>query len=448
MFPFIVSAGFMTLFALVLLLPGLWRERESLDEENEIQDEANVSITREQLAQLKEAFAAGQISQTEFDTHRAELETALARSLASTARVTRQSGGRITAIALAVLVPLSAAWLYQKLGKPQMLDPDFVQAAQQSSETPSAEKLPSIDELLPQLTAHLEENPGDARGWRLLGTTYLRLQRFVDADQALSKAYALNEGDADLMLQLADAKAMVANGQLEGEPQALVEKALLQRPDDVRGNWMLGIAYQQQGKPAEAVAVWEPLLAALGNAPEARADLQKLIDDTRGAGVTNNTDSTLDDTGSGDRLATQDTATPAVTVDGSEGDTGSVADNQEQGAVTVRVVTDPSVVLPADASVFIYAKAAQGPPMPLAAVRKQVSELPVEVVLNDALAMIPTLKLSGFERVVVGARVSRSGNPVASEGDIYGEVAGVSVGQSDAVVIVLSEIVGASTGDN
>jgi len=70
------------------------------------------------------------------------------------------------------------------------------------------------------------------------------------------------------------------------------------------------------------------------------------------------------------------------------------------------------------------------------------------VVLNDALAMIPTLKLSGFERVVVGARVSRSGNPVASEGDIYGEVAGVSVGQSDAVVIVLSEIVGAPTGDN
>ena len=422
----------MILFALLLLLPGLWRQSESLDEENEIQDEANVLITREQLAQLNESFEQGQISQTEFDTHRAELETALAKSLSSTARVTGFGGGRLAACALAVFVPVSAGLLYVKLGMPEMLDPSFVLASSQTVQENQGEKLPSIEELLPQLTAHLEANPGDARGWRLLGTTYLRMQRFEDAEQALSKAFALDASDADLMLQLADAKAMVNNGQLMGEPQSLVERALLQRPDDVRGNWMLGIAYQQQGKPAQAVAVWEPLLTSLGNAPEARADLQRLINETRATMTPATTPTTTSET----------THTDAARPLEKQGDRTDSPDPSST-SVSVSVALDPAldVLLPPDASVFIYAKASEGPPMPLAAIRKRVSDLPLEVVLDDSQAMMPALKLSGFEQVTVGARVSLSGNPVASDGDIYGEVTDVSVGQASQVLISLSQIV-------
>lgn len=418
MFPFILSAGLMTLFALFLLLPGLWHQSASLDEENVIQDEANVRITREQLEQLKASFAEGQISQTEFDTHRKELETALAKSLASTARVKTQGNGRFAAIALGVLLPVSAGYLYYSLGKPEMLDESFVLASQQQAAAAgTGEKLPSIDELVPSLVEHLEKNPNDAKGWRLLGRTYRSLQQFEKSLTALSKAFEIDGTNPGLMLELADVKAVLNNGQLAGEPLSLVERALRLNPADVQGNWMLGMAYQQQGRAADAIAVWEPLLSALENAPQSQAQLRQIIDETRAS---------IGEKSDPNGIAA--TTTPEPSTDAS---------------VLVQVVLDPALTvnLPPDASVFVYAKATAGPPMPLAAMKSQVRDLPLEVRLDDSLAMMPALKLSGFERVTVGARVSLSGDPVASDGDVFGEVANVEVGEIAPVVISLSQIV-------
>jgi len=82
------------------------------------------------------------------------------------------------------------------------------------------------------------------------------------------------------------------------------------------------------------------------------------------------------------------------------------------------------LVKPGD-SVFVYAKAASGPPMPLAVKRLVVSDLPAEVTLSDADAMMPQMKLSAFDLVVVGARISKTGNPVAQPGDLFVEVGGI-----------------------
>ena len=94
-------------------------------------------------------------------------------------------------------------------------------------------------------------------------------------------------------------------------------------------------------------------------------------------------------------------------------------------AGTLKLRVDIGAELRARASpetaVFVYAKAMQGPPMPLAVKRLQLKDLPVDLSLGDADAMMPSMKLSSFDQVVVGARVSFSGNPVAQSGDFYTE---------------------------
>jgi len=106
-------------------------------------------------------------------------------------------------------------------------------------------------------------------------------------------------------------------------------------------------------------------------------------------------------------------------------------------AITAQVRLDPSLrdkAAPGNV-VFIFARATQGPKMPLAIVRKQVKDLPVTVTLDDSMAMMPELKLSGFAEVVVGARISKSGDAVAKPGDLEGQSPPVRAGSSAQVVI-------------
>jgi cytochrome c-type biogenesis protein CcmH len=93
-----------------------------------------------------------------------------------------------------------------------------------------------------------------------------------------------------------------------------------------------------------------------------------------------------------------------------------------------------------DDTVFIFARAAQGPPMPLAVVRKQVKDLPVRFTLDDSMAMAPNLKLSAFPEVVITARISKSGSVKAQSGDLQGASQAVKPGTS-GVVIAIDQVV-------
>jgi cytochrome c-type biogenesis protein CcmH len=81
-------------------------------------------------------------------------------------------------------------------------------------------------------------------------------------------------------------------------------------------------------------------------------------------------------------------------------------------------------------TVFVFARPAEGARMPLAILRKQVKDLPLQFTLDDSMAMSPANALSGASKVVVGARVSKSGNAMPQPGDLSGQSAPVSVGAS------------------
>ena len=95
-----------------------------------------------------------------------------------------------------------------------------------------------------------------------------------------------------------------------------------------------------------------------------------------------------------------------------------------------------------DDTLFVFARAAEGPPMPLAVVKKKVSDLPLEVELDDAMAMMPGRNISAFERIVVGARISRTGRPTPSPGDFEGLTAAVSPEDGASFEVKIDRVVG------
>ena len=262
-----------------------------------------------------------------------------------------------------------------------------------------------VEAMLGQLAARLRAEPDNAQGWAMLGRSYLMLGRHAEAVQALEKLVALQPTDAQAIVDLADAKAMVAGRVLAGEPEKLIARALELDPKNLKALALAGtVAFDY----AAAVRHWEAAVAAAGGESELVANLRTGIVEARQRG------------GLGDPAAPAAAAAPAK--------------------VSGRVVLAAALAgqaAPTD-TLFIFARPAEGSRMPLALLRAQVKDLPVEFTLDDSLAMNPAAKLSGATQVVIGARISKSGQAMPQPGDLQGFSAPVAVG-AKGVAVEISE---------
>ena len=223
------------------------------------------------------------------------------------------------------------------------------------------------------------------------------------------------------MLSLADALSMSNEGQLEGRPRELVKKALAVEPQNLTALWLSGMAASQAGEYPEAIKQWEKTLALLEGKPNEKTAVQNLIEEAKS------------------RLNPAQKSELA-TAEKQSKDATSKPSDISKASVKVSVSLSDTLKDKAapDDLVFIYAKAMSGPPMPLAAVRKQVKDLPFELELNDAMAMMPDLKLSSFKEFSVGARISKTGQPIPKNGDLFVEK--MSVTSGDTLTLEINEI--------
>lgn len=263
------------------------------------------------------------------------------------------------------------------------------------------------------LRARLESRPDDAAGWAMLARTYTVLGRPADALPAYRKAEGLSPDDPVLLADYADALAMSQGRRLAGEPMKLVQRALALDPDNLKALSLAGTdAFDRQDWPG-ALAHWERLqaLAPAGN-PLAAQIKDGVAEARRRAG-----------------LPAGPTATPAVAAAAARDPAPTAAGARVAGTVTLA----PALAAQAapDDTVFIFARAAQGPRMPLAVLRRQVRDLPIDFSLDDSMAMSPAARLSTATQVVVGARVSKSGQAMSQPGDLLGETAAVAPGRAD-----------------
>jgi len=355
--------------------------------------EANLSIYRDQLRELDADLAAGTLAQADYERARREIEARLLEDVALAPEPAPARGGRALVAAIAVAIPAAALGVYLLVGSPGAL-------SLQSEHQMNAQQLEAMVE---RLAARLRENPDDVEGWKLLGRSYGALGRFPEAVDAYVKAATRAPRDAQILADLADVLAMSRGQRLQGEPEKLVLRALELDPQNLKALALAGTAAFERKDFAAAVRYWQRMLPLVAAASEDARSIQASIAEAQSF--------------------LKPGAASVAALKGS-----------------VRLAPELKAKASPDDTVFIFARAAQGPPMPLAVKRAKVRELPLEFALDDSMAMAPGMQLSGFPRVVVGARVSKSGSATPQPGDLQGASPAVANDASSVTVVIDSVV--------
>lgn len=313
--------------------------------------------------------------------------------------------------AIVLAAPVLAFALYRIVGAPAALDPASAGAAAAPRDAPS------MEQAVGELEAALERDPAQPEGWRLLARAHASLGNRERARDAYMAALRHIPDDPELLLEAAQARAQAAPGnRFDDEALEMLRKALAIDPGNQRAQWFVGVVQRQRGEDAAAVATWEALLPALDG--DTAGALRAQIDEARSAAGL-------------PALA----PAPAAAVERS-GDASAPA-----GGLRVRVSLDPDfasrVRLRGDAAVFVIARAAGGPPMPVAVERHALQDLPLDIVLDDGDGPMPTAKLSSLREAEVLARISASGSANRGEGDIESAPVRVALPAASPVELVI-----------
>lgn len=393
---FWIAAGALLLVALAFLLIPILRGRRAQAEED--RTALNVALYEERLAELVAQHGAGTLSDAQLEAGRADAARELLEDTegSDTPRIAKL--GRSVPLIAAVLVPLVGYGLYMHWGAS-----DKVQMARQFSEQPR-----TVEEMTAHLEQAVQEQPDSAEAWYFLGRTYMNQERPGDAAKAFSRVVEIAGRQPELLGQWAQALYFARDRQWSEELQALTDEALQSDPQELTSLGLLGIAAYEESRYQDAVRFWEQLVAALPEEDPSREAIRGGIERAR---------QQID----GDPAVEQ--AQPAASAANAAGTT-----------LEIQVALDPKVVAsvsPQD-TVFVFARAVSGPPVPLAAKRLTVADLPATITLGDADAMVPSLKISSVEQVTVMARISRSGD--ATKGEWMGQSEAVDTGGEQSAV--------------
>jgi cytochrome c-type biogenesis protein CcmH len=407
----IVAAMFLV-GALLLVLPALLQSRRT-DAVNP--RDAALTVHRDQWQEVQTDVAAGRLDAQQLAAARAEIDQrAREASSAADDPLAPAHPARRTAITLALLVPLASVSLYLWLGDPQAATPS-VTAAQNHSTSPE-----QVNKMVAALAERLKAQPDDVEGWTMLGRSYVALGRHRDAATALQRANALAPGNPGLLADLADVTGMAQGRKLAGEPSRLIQQALDIDPQHVKSLALAGTAAFDAKDYEGARSFWQRLLAVVpADSPLARS-VQGSIAEAQAQAA------------AGDVAAVPAAATRTVQARPNEA-APAAGGPTVSGQVVVSTAL-ASRIAPGD-TLFIFARAAQGPRMPLAIV-KRTAALPAPFTLDDTMAMSPELRLSAFSEVVVGARVSKSGNATPQPGDLVGQSPPVRLGAKDLRIVL------------
>ena len=337
-------------------------------------------------------------------------------------------GHRGAWIGAVLLLAVATLGLYRLVGTPAALEQV---PAPHAAPLAAAGTAQSLEEAIAQLRAELERNPNQPEGWALLARSLTATGDLASARDAYELAVKLAPDEPALLVDAAEARAM-ADPQRLFDAQAVtwLGRALELEPGHQRGTWFLGVSQRQARQPAEAARTWESLLDKVD--PATAQSLRVQIDQARSdAGLPPLPPLPPASPGAA-------SAAGSATAGANTGD-GTAPAATSANALTVKVALDPalSAQLPADATVFVMARPVEGPPMPVAAQRHRVRDLPLQVVLDDADSTMPTLKLSEMQEVVVQARVSASGSANRGEGDLESAAVRVTLPAQGPIELVI-----------
>lgn len=411
-FPFLGQGSAVTIFwvvvalllagVLLMLLPPLWQARHSASPPTA--DGVNLSIYRDQLHEVERDLDAGLIAAEQMGHVRFDIQRRLLEDRPTPVTPVAPAAARRSAVALALLIPIGSVLSYLALGDQRALAPVTAPTVA-SADSRHSVAPDQIEKMVTALAERLRSEPDNAEGWMMLGRSYTALDRYADAVIAFRRASTLAPSNASLLADFADVLGMAQGKRLSGEPARLIQQALDADPRHVKALALAGSVSFESHDYAAARGYWERLIAVVP--PD--SDIARSV---RGS-----ISQALQLEGAASPAASATVATDAPSAAGTLSVSGEVAISQG-------LAND---VAPGD-TLFVFARAMQGPRMPLAIVKRPVGSWPSSFVLDDTMAMGPDLKLSRFGKVVVTARISRSGAASPQSGDLVGQSEPVAPG--------------------
>jgi len=373
MIDFWLAAGLLLLVAMSFLLIPVLRGRRAQREED--RTALNVALYQERIAELQAQQVEGVLSAGQMDSGRAEAARELLADTEGAEPLRTSKLGKTLPLLAALLVPVLGLGLYLHFGAS-----DKVELTREFSQPPG-----SIAEMTDRLERAVKAQPDSAEGIYFLARTYMAQDRPRDAAAMFERAVAQAGRQPELLGQWAQALYFAGGKQFTPQVQALTAEALRSDPKEVTSLGLLGIAAFEGERYQQAMDYWKRLLAVLPPQDPSRSALE--------GGIA--------------RASEKLGGKPEQ----------PVAQITKGATINVRVDLAADLnakVAPGD-SVFIFARAVGGPPAPLAVKRLTVADLPAQVELSDADAMMPQLKLSNFPEVQLVARISRAGQPTTGE---------------------------------
>ncbi|OGB01767.1 MAG: c-type cytochrome biogenesis protein CcmI [Burkholderiales bacterium RIFCSPHIGHO2_12_FULL_69_20] len=404
-----------------------------------------ISRLRQQLQQLKAQRDSGALSAQAYEAAKAPLERQLLDQVLDAPAPSpvappapRPSTGLVGLLSVAVLVVAAVGYGFTgapgtpSAGAPVAggsgaADADGAGGAGQAG-APNAVDETQFAAMVEKLAQRLKDEPDNAEGWAMLARSYARLGRHADALPAFDKAVALQAGNAGLLADYADTLAVQNNRSLEGRPTQLIAQALALEPDNAKALALAGTAAFNRLDYPGAVRHWERLAQVAPPGSGFAQQLQDGIAEARAMGGM----PPGQPIGSAQPARPGAAAPPAASAVAADG-TASLRGSVRLSAAVAKLAA------PTD-TVFVFARAAEGPRMPLAILRYQVKDLPVDFKLDDSQAMSPATRLSAFPQVVISARVSKSGQATPSAGDLTGQSPPVA-NTARGVRVEISEVV-------
>jgi cytochrome c-type biogenesis protein CcmH len=416
----IICALLLAVAVLFVVLP-LWRS--TVKDNHVLRDAANLEIFRDQIAEMDVDLSNGLLTPELFEQGKRELQARLLEEVKTTdnaAGALARNPHKAMALALAVLLPLTAVGLYWKLGNWDAFLPQTGQVTSDDSGTGHSEVS------LKELESKVAKNPQDTDSLSMLARTYAEQERFVDAVKAYNKLTQLIPNDAQLWADFADVLGMASGKNLAGHPTMLLNKALELDPKNPKALALAGSAAMGRGEFPVAIKYWEDLLKLI---PPDSEDAKMIAD-----GIQQARNAIAQAKGGKSVLGQSMVGQPT------RGDKKPMTAGQERITGTVTLSDAMKAHASPNDTLFVLARATEGPPMPLAVIRKQVKDLPLQFTLDDSMAMSPQAKLSNFDKVMLVARVSKSGEPMPHPGDLQGMSAPLKPG-SNGVKLSIDSLV-------
>lgn len=374
---FVLAASILLLLVIGALLWPLLRRQVSVEAADE---SPALRILREQRADLEADHANGVVSADVYAQNLAELQRRALDESALPETMANRKQSRVWALFVALLLPALAVGIYLKIGNPAGLDPALVAP-------PAPISAGQIDAMVEKLAQRVAANPDDLEGQRMLARSYIVLERFADAVKVLEALASKLPNDAQVYADWADALASTRGNKLAGEPEKLIAKAVALDPKNVKALALAGtVAFDKQDFKG-ALAHWEAMLPLVDPASEFGRSVRAMVGEARNkAGLP--------------PLAEPSTPAGSLQVSG-----------------RIELDKELAAAIAPDDTLFVFARPAQGGP-PLAGMRFSAADLPLD--FSFANAQIMNAGNGVPEKLIIGARISKSGKPGASPGDLQG----------------------------